>query len=836
MTEDASKAIKECSIQQKDTLILDKAKLSNSDLISIAELEHITSLNINNTDLSNLQLEILGQLSNLQNLTLIMCNLKNLDFLKGFDTKKLNLISCGSNNITDISGIVYLPNIIYINLPYNRIKDISPIKNMSSIDKLFSINVQYNNISEIPVFENLKSISYFNISNNQIDDLRPIAKLLYFNKNLKVINGNGHYLANTIYLANNPLPKEVLDCVAQGREKLIGYYENLDNFYQIHEEIYKYLINNNNSLQFSLRNEKSKLKKGYWFAGDEKVLFFSFWQGYEWRNKTPNIFFSVTKDGNSSLEFVCAEDEKKLEFFKEVADTLNITKKEDATIHHWVKNYKGTDYIKSLEEFLKRDKKIIDAFIKSNDMQTVFPPIDEQEFLIAKQRIEKEREQLKIQTYAQNDDAEKYIILKSLTFKNISLFDKEYTIQFHQNLTCFIGLNGTGKTSILRGIALAFTGFEQNDLNTTEEKISLARNLQHLLHIKGIKKEAKDYPSEGGYIELNYQVGEDETTYQNRVLLTLENEAPKISDDSNSEFRNFNDKFFRSLFLAFPQLHGSSKPRNIPNKPNIYDVLPLLNNEPDNRFEAFGKWLRGLNAKANEKKAQGQPNPPESKLLDTVFKIVSDVVGESIKVHKIVVINKTDDIIWVQLGENSKPIVLELISQGYNNVFGWIGYFMMRLVEATVEDPDDIAKEIDFSQLPAIVLIDEIDTYLHPKWQAKILSVLVETFRHVQFIVTTHSPLVVANIENGMLYNIENGKVKQVPYGFYGKDYSFTLENQMDTPARNPNVQRELDNLFGLIEAENFEKAENDLKILQEKYPNEPELTRAQTTIALLKD
>lgn len=46
-------------------------------------------------------------------------------------------------------------------------------------------------------------------------------------------------------------------------------------------------------------------------------------------------------------------------------------------------------------------------------------------------------------------------------------------------------------------------------------------------------------------------------------------------------------------------------------------------------------------------------------------------------------------------------------------------------------------------------MIDEIDLHLHPRWQARILEDLVRIFPNVQFIVTTHSPVVVASVPRG---------------------------------------------------------------------------------------
>lgn len=46
-------------------------------------------------------------------------------------------------------------------------------------------------------------------------------------------------------------------------------------------------------------------------------------------------------------------------------------------------------------------------------------------------------------------------------------------------------------------------------------------------------------------------------------------------------------------------------------------------------------------------------------------------------------------------------------------------------------------------------MIDEIDLHLHPRWQARILEDLVRIFPNVQFILTTHSPVVVASVPRG---------------------------------------------------------------------------------------
>jgi predicted ATP-binding protein involved in virulence len=54
-----------------------------------------------------------------------------------------------------------------------------------------------------------------------------------------------------------------------------------------------------------------------------------------------------------------------------------------------------------------------------------------------------------------------------------------------------------------------------------------------------------------------------------------------------------------------------------------------------------------------------------------------------------------------------------------------------------------------------VILIDEIDLHLHPKWQRKVLSDLHNAFPKIQFIVTTHSPFIIQSIDKGKLINLD---------------------------------------------------------------------------------
>lgn len=87
---------------------------------------------------------------------------------------------------------------------------------------------------------------------------------------------------------------------------------------------------------------------------------------------------------------------------------------------------------------------------------------------------------------------------------------------------------------------------------------------------------------------------------------------------------------------------------------------------------------------------------------------------------------------WVQLSD---------LSLGYRTMVAWTVDLASRLFERYPESKNPLAE-------PAIVLVDEVDLHLHPKWQRELREHLVERFPNTQFVVTAHSPLVVQASEN----------------------------------------------------------------------------------------
>jgi hypothetical protein len=86
-------------------------------------------------------------------------------------------------------------------------------------------------------------------------------------------------------------------------------------------------------------------------------------------------------------------------------------------------------------------------------------------------------------------------------------------------------------------------------------------------------------------------------------------------------------------------------------------------------------------------------------------------------------------------------VPLDALSLGYQSLVAWMVDLAAAMFDRYEKFADPLAE-------PAIVLVDEIDLHLHPKWQRDLLRFLTERFSNTQFIATAHSPLVVQAAEN----------------------------------------------------------------------------------------
>jgi predicted ATP-binding protein involved in virulence len=95
----------------------------------------------------------------------------------------------------------------------------------------------------------------------------------------------------------------------------------------------------------------------------------------------------------------------------------------------------------------------------------------------------------------------------------------------------------------------------------------------------------------------------------------------------------------------------------------------------------------------------------------------------------------------------TQTLRISQLSDGYRVVLGLVMDLARRMAQANSQQVPDNMAHMSPLDLPAIALIDEVDLHLHPAWQQRIVSDLMQTFRNTQFILTTHSPQVLSTVK-----------------------------------------------------------------------------------------
>jgi predicted ATP-binding protein involved in virulence len=180
--------------------------------------------------------------------------------------------------------------------------------------------------------------------------------------------------------------------------------------------------------------------------------------------------------------------------------------------------------------------------------------------------------------------------------------------------------------------------------------------------------------------------------------------------------------------------------------------------------------------------------------------------------------------------DDSGPQLYDNLSDGQRIVLALVGDLASRAAILNPHLADAASRDT-----PGVVMIDELDLHLHPRWQRRVIHDLKATFPSLQFIATTHSPQLVGEAQPEEIRLLDGGETT-VPARSFGIDSSRVLEEVMGTSSRNGLVDDLLTHLFRSIDDEQFDRARDLLAEVETKLgSDDPEVTRARSLMAFLE-
>ena len=236
-------------------------------------------------------------------------------------------------------------------------------------------------------------------------------------------------------------------------------------------------------------------------------------------------------------------------------------------------------------------------------------------------------------------------------------------------------------------------------------------------------------------------------------------------------------------------------------------------------FRRFFEWFRDREDLENEMRLNDSNKYRDRQLQAVRYAIANLLDGFSnLRVRRSplrMTVNKEGD-----------ELIVNQLSDGEKCLLALAGDLARRLA---IANPNPDCNPLEGS---GVVLIDEIELHLHPKWQRAIIPNLKKTFPNCQFIITTHSPQVISDLKwvHLLMPTSEGIAIERVPS--FGKDSNRILETLMGTPERPQEIKEDLREFFRLIDKGELAKARQFRQELADKMGEEdPEFVRADWLI-----
>lgn len=403
--------------------------------------------------------------------------------------------------------------------------------------------------------------------------------------------------------------------------------------------------------------------------------------------------------------------------------------------------------------------------------------------------------------------------IKNIKLKNFRCFE-ELVIELNERCNVIVGVNGAGKSTILDALAIS--------IGTYFAKIPTAYSLP-------IQKE--------DVLRKSYLTGSIiSTEYQFPVVISTEGIANGKFIEWSRELNGLKNKTTVKNASNLIEV-GHIQQQNIQN--GVTDTtLPIfayygtgrLYKKKNNRItkldikksSRLDGYTDALSLGTNEKqllrwfedmtliKIQEDREIPELKTVKTAIEKCFEIGNKDVTDVSINYSVKSKDIeVSYRKNNEIEKLPLHMFSDGIRITLTMVADIATRMAKLNPQLLDNVL------ETPGVILIDEIDMHLHPSWQSRIITSLLETFTNIQIITTTHSPIVISNIESEYLRILKNNEIMNLSTN-YNRELDDIVNNIMETDYRPEEVRNLINQINQNIDNEELEEAKELLDNLKD--------------------
>jgi len=434
--------------------------------------------------------------------------------------------------------------------------------------------------------------------------------------------------------------------------------------------------------------------------------------------------------------------------------------------------------------------------------------------------------------------------INKLTLENFRKFE-HLELDLHPQFTLLVGENGSGKTSVLDALAISL-GIWLRELAPRNRRKPFMRNgresdLRRFVRDEGDRKSveyAKTFrvQAESCVQGFSYDWFCHFNPASKQLVFSAESsiERMTISERILALLRDPETRF--PLFASYGALNG-----RFADSPENYKVVL---DGPVWRWAAYedalGDSIMPTTLKdwfLRETIAAGARNGRRRPGFEAMKSAVQSCLPDT-----------TDlwfdaDLAEIIVERDGLPLPLSSLAAGYQVMIGIVVDLAIRciglnpsLIGIGEEPLRDAAGPRVFQETPGVVLIDELDLHLHPRWQRRVAADLMRIFPKIQFVATSHSPQIIGELApENIRVLMEDGSVVQ-PNQSFGLDSNRVLAEIMGAEPRDSRATAIISKIDAALDADDLDAAKRATDELEALVgSDDPEVVKARNATFFLE-
>lgn len=380
-----------------------------------------------------------------------------------------------------------------------------------------------------------------------------------------------------------------------------------------------------------------------------------------------------------------------------------------------------------------------------------------------------------------------------------------------QNVNLLLGENGSGKSTVCRALCIGtlreylnVSGFISNDNirhGETESEVTVGLRLHRWDRFIAELGAGKTPP------EVESETGITNATGTTHIRLQQKTEILEVRDRA----KQLDDAlFFGDTVALFIAAYGANRRTERPEaynetlrKPRYRQVATLFESHVglipfESAFGAIANSSYNVVAR-----------------LDDAVNVLNQLLPQPVRLVRVQASHRNEALELIlnrpswQFDTGKTLLEYLSLSDGYRSFLSWVLDLVVCIARA-------IPQNSLIKDHPGVVIVDEVDLLLHPAWQRTVIETIATAFPNLQFVFSTHSPIVAATLDAANIFVTRDGKIEQYTEPIAGKGIDATLTSpyfRLASPL-SPEIERDLSKLAERAMEGDFEASLHYLRLL----------------------